>query len=360
MLLDEQKAEKLYYEIARDSYGFSSSGDTYYPLVASLDRLQECVNILNHIKLEGKYNDDAVEFVIWINYADLLIQCIENVAKLFDYTIEYGNDFQKYHGIREKTDKDFFRFIRAIVLPHALCLDDNKQKKFTHGKKAFCPFTVWDKKESVRIVYYINSLQDDLHQYKIQLIDLQKFLKKIYNQIDVICIHIVEKKKKLKERRKVRIKNENSLDIKLLRRCEKICNMNFYGKNRGLYCRYMKALNCAMDDYYVNLTMERTDDIYLELVLFPNYLYGSPSSFQRCGYAINKIVGGMEYLDSYYEKYNFPEIYEEIKDAMGGLVYFRKNMSMERVCILVLMVQFFDKLQYDKKYSKLKQIIHDV
>lgn len=161
MNLDVQKAEKLYYEIAKDSYGFSSSGDTYYPLVAALDRLKECANILNHIKLEGKYNNDATEFVIWVNYADLLIQCIENVAKAFDYIVQYGNTLQKYHRISGKTDKEFFRFIRAIVLPHALSLD--KQKVFTQGKKAFCPFTVWDAKGSVRIVYYINSLHDDLH-----------------------------------------------------------------------------------------------------------------------------------------------------------------------------------------------------
>ena len=64
MNLDVQKTEELYYEIARDSYGFSSSGDTYYPIVVALDRLKECVNILNHTKLEGKYNDDATEFVI--------------------------------------------------------------------------------------------------------------------------------------------------------------------------------------------------------------------------------------------------------------------------------------------------------
>ena len=81
MNLDVQKAEKLYYEIAKDSYGFSSSGDTYYPLVAALDRLKEWANILNHIKLEGKYNNDATEFVIWVNYADLLIHALKMLQK---------------------------------------------------------------------------------------------------------------------------------------------------------------------------------------------------------------------------------------------------------------------------------------
>ena len=386
MNLDVQKAEKLYYEIAKDSYGFSSSGDTYYPLIAALDRLKECANILNHIKLEGKYNNDATEFVIWVNYADLLIQCIENVAKAFDYIVQYGNTLQKYHRISGKTDKELFRFIRAIVLPHALSLD--KQKVFTQGKKAFCPFTVWDAKGSVRIVYYINSLHDDLHQYTLQLCDLQKFIVDIYDQIDDLCVSVKNKKKKLNERRNVNIKNakynkqdsvlnksiflidltkeygdlddknEVSSDIMHLRRCEKISKMKFYGVNKKLYDRYMQALNIALDDYYENLTKERTDEIYLDLVLLPLYSYDSSSSFSySCAYEINKIVTEMENMDSYFEKYYFAEFYENIKVEMGNLAYFKRNMGMERFCIIVLMLQFFDKLEHNKKYVDLNKEI---
>lgn len=390
MTLDEKKAEQLYYEIAKDSYGFSSSGEIYYPLVASLDRLKECVKILNNTNLEGKYNEDTTAFVLWVNYADLLIACIENIAKLFEYTVQYENDFQKYHRIVGKTDKDFFRFIRAIVLPHALRLDDNRQKIFTQGKTAYCPYTVWDTKGSVRIVYYINSPSNDLHQYTIQIIDLQRFLKKIYDQIDVICICVVKKKKRLENRRKGDIKNvkynthdsilkkcqclieitkkygdlddknEVSTDVQLLRRCEKICGMRFWGKNKQLYNKYMYALNIALDDYYDNLTEDRTGEIYLEQVLLPFYSYDSSSSFPNCGYAINKIVAEMEDLDSYYEKYDFPNIYDEVKSAMGDIAYFKKDMSMERVCILTLMVQFFDKLHHNKKYIELNKKYYGV
>ena len=391
MNLYVQKTEELYYEIARDSYGFSSSGDTYYPIVVALDRLKECVNILNHTKLEGKYNDDATEFVIWVNYADLLIQCIENIAKSFDYTVQYGNGLQKYHGINGKTDKDFFRFIRAIVLPHALKLDDSKQKDFTQGKKAFCPFTVWDTKGSIRIVYYINLPHDDLHQYTLQLCDLQHFLEDIYNQIDTLCIKVKNKKKKLKERRNVNIKNEKydrqytildkctfliditkkyrdlddknelSSDIMHLRRCEKICKMKFYGVNKILYDKYMQALNIALDDYYDNLTKERTDEIYLDLVMVPLYSYDSSSAFSyACAYEINKIVTEMENMDSYFEKYYFVEFYENIKAEMGKLAYFKKNMGMERFCVIVIMLQFFDKLEHNKKYIELNKKMRQI
>ena len=67
--------------------------------------------------------------------------------------------------------------------------------------------------------------------------------------------------------------------------------MKFYGVNKKLYDRYMQALNIALDDYYENLTKERTDEIYLDLVLLPLYSYDSSSSFSySCAYEINKIV----------------------------------------------------------------------
>ena len=134
--------------------------------------------------------------------------------------------------------------------------------------------------------------------------------------------------------------------------------MKFYGVNKKLYDRYIQALNIALDDYYENLTKERTDEIYLDLVLFPLYSYDLSSSFSySCAYEINKIVTEMENMDSYFEKYYFAEFYENIKVEMGNLAYFKRNMGMERFCIIVLMLQFFDKLEHNKKYVDLNKEI---
>ena len=72
MLLDIKKAEKLYYVIAKDQYLFSDDAVKYYKLTVALDRLKDTVKILNGIKLNGRWNENAVNFVLWINYADLL------------------------------------------------------------------------------------------------------------------------------------------------------------------------------------------------------------------------------------------------------------------------------------------------
>ena len=65
----------------------------------------------------------------------------------------------------------------------------------------------------------------------------------------------------------------------------------------------------------------------------------------------------MENMDSYFEKYYFAEFYENIKVEMGNLAYFKRNMGMERFCIIVLMLQFFDKLEHNKKYVDLNKEI---
>ncbi len=386
MFLDVEKVEELYYTIAKSQYGYSDSEDTYYKLVVALERMKSCVSVINDTILKGEWNKDAVEFVIWINYIDLLIAAIEKVSKLFGYNIKYQNGFYKYHNIAGKNDKDFFRFIRAIVLPHALSLDNSEQKVFTNGQTAYCPYVVWDTNNCIRIVYYNKDVHNDLHTYTIKIGDIEVFLEQIYNQIDDLCIAVEDKKRVLKSRAKGNLKNEkyglcnsvsekccflkkmtykygdltdkagNSFDMNMLERCEKICNMNFNGRNRKLYDAYLVALGIALDDYYSYLCDQRTDEKYLDLVLFPQFSYNSYTSFQGLGYPINKIVTEMENFDNYFMEYNFPELFEELKVEISKKALFRKNMSVERLCIIVLMVQFFDKLDKDPKYGELKKL----
>lgn len=385
MYLDVEKVEELYYTIAKSQYGYSDSEDTYYKLVVALERMKSCVTVINNIVLKGKWNRDAVQFVLWINYIDLLIAAIENVAKSFDYGIKYKNEFYKYHGIEGKNDKDFFRFIRAIVLPHALSLDKTEQKMFTNGQTAYCPFVVWDTDNCVRIVYYNRDIQNDLHKYTIKISDIEVFVEQIYNQIDDLCVVVEKKKKLLRNRAKGKLKNEKyelclsvsqkcaflkeltykygdlndkagkSFDMNMLARCERICNMKFYGRNRKIHESYLVAIEIALDEYYKYLCEQRTDEKYLDLVLFPQFSYNSHTSLEGLGYPINKIVTEMENFDNYFKRYNFPELFDELKVKISKRASFRKNMSVERLCFIVLMVQFFDKLDNDPKYEELKK-----
>lgn len=208
MNLNIEKVEKLYYTVAKSQYGYSDAEDTYYKLTVALERMESCVSVINEITLKGEWNKDAVEFILWINYIDLLIAAIERVATQFGYDIEYENEFYKYHNVEGKNDKDFFRFIRAIVLPHALSLDNKEQKVFTNGKTAFSPFVVWDTDNCVRIVFYNSVLHNDLHTYHIRIDDIEVFVERVYTQIDDLCSIVEKRKKVLKNRAKGNLKNE--------------------------------------------------------------------------------------------------------------------------------------------------------
>lgn len=387
MFLDIEKAEKIYYVIAKDQYLFSDDATKYYKLTVALDRLKDTVNILNGIKLEGHWNENAITFVLWINYADLLVACIDEIAKSFSVELTYENNiFLPYHTLVNKTDKDFFRFIRAIVLPHALRLDDERQKDFTNGKKAFCPRVVWDKKghkKSIKIVYYNAEIHNDLHTYNIAIEDIEYFIEKCYGRLDFLTETICKMKQRQRGRIKNQLKNEiynysatlkekcrflkkltvqygnindkagKSFDMSMLDRCEKILNMKFSGRNRKLFIQYKKALELALDDYYDYLCQQRHDEKLLDMVLFPHYDYVSKTDFEGAGYPVNKIVTELEDFDSNVERYYFPEYYEELKPYLSDKVKVTKAMSMDRVCYLLIMAFFMDKVRYVTEYQKI-------
>lgn len=389
--LNIEKVETLYYEIAHDQYLYSDSEQTYYKLSVAMDRMKNTVETINNMPaFRGRYNEDAIEFVSWIFYLDMLIACIEAVSKSFSYSIKYDkNIFLKYHNHENKNDKDFFRFIRAIVLPHALELDCKKQMDFTNGKKAYCPFVVWDTNNCIRIVYYNADVNNDLQWYIIDITDIEKFVAEVYSEIDKLIPIISKRKRDKKNRDKVNIRNEQydenasmmekctflrNLTIKygdlddksghsfamgMLERCQKILSMKFKGKNKKIFDKYLIALNFALDDYYTYMCNQSNDETLLGMVLSPWHDYTSKTDFDGVGYEINKICAEMEDFDEYVRRYYFDEYYEALRPVLITKVYVSKRISMERICYLTIIAFFFDRLKYKESYRKAFESVLD-
>ena len=383
LMLNIQMIEDLYFEIACDQYMYSDDENSYYKLTVAMERMIHTAKLLNKFPvLSGKYNDDAVEFVMWINYTDLFIATLEMVAQHFSYSIKYDkNIFLKEHNLADKSDKDFFRFVRAIVLPHALSLDNPKQKEFTNGKKAYCPSVVWDNPGYVRIVYYNADIKDDLQWYILCVADFENFLDGVFTQISDLVNVVKQRKTKKKRNDKTKIINEKydtgaslnekckcliNLTIKygdlndkaersvimhVLNRCDKILSMKFYGRNKKITDEFKKYLNYALDDYYTYLCNQSNDEPLLEMMLIPFHDYTSKTDFVGMGYVINKISAEMESFDEYVRRYYFSEYFEKLKPALSPKIYIAKNMSMERICFLAIIVFFFDRMKYKQTYK---------
>ena len=382
-MLDIEIIEKLYYEIACDQYMYSDDENSYYKLTVAMDRMKSTAQLLNEFPdLLGKWNEDATEFVMWVNYVDLFIASLEMVAKHFSFSVKYdSNIFLKEHNLPDKSDKDFFRFVRAIVLPHALVLDDKGQKEFTNGKKAYCPFVIWDKPDYVRIVYYNADIINDLHHYTLCLTDFKKFVNGVFLQINDLIRIVKRRKTKKKRNDKVKIINEKydtkaslsdkcrylrSLTVKYgdlndkagrsvimhtLNRCDKIISMKFYGRNKAITDEFKNYLKYALDDYYIYLCNQSNDEPLLELMMMPFHDYTSKTDFTGLGYEINKISAEMEDFDEYVSKYYFGEYFDALKPALSKKVYVSKRMSMERICYLTIIAFFFDRMKYKQTYK---------
>lgn len=383
MNLDMKKVERLCSIVRENKYGYSDSENELFKIDAALSQMKICVTVINGITMKNERVGYALEFIVLVNYIDLLIAAIDKISKSFNFSIKYGNIFCKYHDtIKEKNDKDFFRFIRAIVLPHALSLDNKAQKVFTNGKTAYCPYVVWETNNRIRIVYYNNDLRNYLHSHTICVDDIELFVMGIYNQLDELCCVI----KKIKESKKAAVKkklnNENysscnsilekclflldltkkygdiddktevSYNMHLLLRCRKLCNTKFTNDNKLLYEKYLRAVEIALDDYYRYMCDQRDEEKLLDLVLSPQFSYSSYTSFFNLGYPISKIVTEMENID------DFSEFFDELKPIISQRATFEKSMSVEQLCIVVLMVQFFDKLEKDPSYKELKERLY--
>lgn len=143
----------------------------------------------------------------------------------------------------------------------------------------------------------------------------------------------------------------HSVIMHVLNRCDKILNMNFYGRNKKITDEFKKYLNYALDDYYTYLCNQSNDKPLLEMMMMPLHDYTSKTDFVGMGYEINKISVEMENFDEYVRRYYFSEYFDILKPVLSSKIYVSKNMSMERICFLIIIVFFFDRLKYKQTYK---------
>ena len=195
MRLDINKAYSLYSEIAKNKFRYSIDIKNYNISTAVMDRLIDSVKNLNNIDFGENITQSSINsFILWIDYAYLMLNCFEKLAKEYGFELKQKeNILFKNHNLSNKNDNDYFKFIRAIILPHSLSLDDKKQKAFTNNCTAYCPTILWRGNQNIIINYLTDDVDNNSNYIEINIKDFEDFIEDLYiNNIESIKCKIIK------------------------------------------------------------------------------------------------------------------------------------------------------------------------
>ena len=381
--IDIKVARDLYSCITKNKYSFSDDLHQYNKITAIMERMIESIEMLNSIKLEGEIGRSTKDAMMWIFYADLFLACINELEKLFPINrMQKNNIFASLHGISGKNDNDYLRFIRAIIMPHALSLDDDEQKKFTQGKTAFCPHMFWGLNNEIIVCYYIDDISNHNNYIHIPINLLIDYVEDLSKNIRLF-IPAVKKQKGNKKGKILNKLSNEKYDItapiqdkiqriyeilnaygdvddkkKVSYRCEildqatRIATFKFDKINKKTIQKYFVYLNKSLDDLFSKIVKDKDGECAIDEVISPTLIYSNneySDEFDACGYEINKIVHENVTFGEITEKCFFPDWLEKIKPAIKKYVHIKRTMGMMEICYLTIISMFFENLDKDEK-----------
>jgi hypothetical protein len=118
---------------------------------AIVDRINDTTQYLNGITIEEwKYQLCPFDFFAFVSNADVLIGCIDTLAKI--YSVDLSSEDQDTSifnepGHAEKgSDKKYFRYLRSLCVTHPINTD--RHPEYQVGKFEYCPFVTWSKEQA--------------------------------------------------------------------------------------------------------------------------------------------------------------------------------------------------------------------
>ncbi len=395
--LDEIKAWELRGQINRDSYCYMYELERYYELCTIMDRLEDTVVLLNSFELPSTPTQfNATDFISWINYADLIINCIMRLNDIFvkpnNTTLFQDNHIAKKQRYKKPfstkffgkyykgdTDDNYFKFLRAMVLAHSLKIDCKKFCNFTNKKLAYTPLVRWNhNKNVIEITYYVPDYSIDTQTIELDLTCVFDYIKSRYNYLDEIFDYIIIEKEKDRNAYKQlykeklsnlptnfqeklsaieRVYHENGdLDAKngvdrLSYHLQWIQNLISFEHNssRNKIDIFHRIIGVCVDDIAKSLE-EQNDELLIDEINTGYDYQNDKGKFKGCVYEINKIHSDYSFV--YKFEYLYEEYFEKVKDAVGFYFEMTDDMSLEEKCYLAVIALCFDNIL---SIPKLKQ-----
>ncbi|HFU7058146.1 TPA: hypothetical protein ACGN81_005246 [Bacillus cereus] len=170
-------------------------------ICAIMDRLDDTVDYLNGIKLNtGRYSRSAFDFYNFLNNASVVVDCIKQLAKLFDVPDEKiklsTNIFNQLGKDKQGTDERYFEYIRSLCSVHPI--ETSRHKRYQDNKFECSPYVMWNNELisyeddcDIYAVVYTNKDEDSFKRVKIYISQIfeyiktrVEFVKEITDQID--------------------------------------------------------------------------------------------------------------------------------------------------------------------------------
>ena len=399
-VLDISKARQLRGEINNQDYSYLFDEERYYELCTIMDRFEDTVVLINDFELPMRKDMfNAFDFISWLNFADLIYNCLFSLNRLFvvpnnvslfaykqtplyqdiknNETKYLGN---YYLGVADGTDDDFFKFLRSMVLAHSLSINESKFEKYTNSTPSFSPLVRWNTNRDIVEISYYAPKSDCKHKHiELKISDLFAYIQSRYDYLDVIFVYIDKLKKSHRKSLQAKYrqafttipvnledkynllwntyKELGNLDVKndadalscYLKRVKEFIDFNFT-TNKDLVILFREFLSALLD-------LEIKELISQKFVKFPisNFFSGySPTKkggvFATYSYSIEKIITDYDSLLCF-DGSDFDDKFEDVKDDVKKYVNIDVVTSKLEKAYLCIIAYCLDNVLYDKELS---------
>lgn len=191
---------------------YKNNDNAWNSICALMDRIEDIVIYLNEKELNtGKWNRCAFDFFEFIEQAGVLIECIDELYKIYDIKLSRAKTIFKHKEINEKYllklkkdnkiakvgDSNYFEYIRSLSSVHPGKTDRHKEFQFANFEVS--PYVVWNGgiyaldprcNGEIILVTYNNETDQMLINKSIYIKEIFNFIKYKYYSINYLTKYV--------------------------------------------------------------------------------------------------------------------------------------------------------------------------
>lgn len=380
---------------------YKNNDDAWNSICAIMDRIDDIVVYLNQKELDnGSWNRCAFDFFEFIEQAGVLVECIDELYKIYDieqpkYNLIFKNKIINYKYLSEakkknKTikigDSDYFKYIRSLSTIHPSKTD--RHKEFQNADFEVSPYVVWNKgiftidprcNGELVVVSYNNNTDELLTNKPISIQEIFNYIKYKYYSLNYLIKKVkLYYKEQVKGLRNKPIKKPGSFSeyndylTELLKECKirfpdlednikeviDVFNLKISNKeNQMKYNKYCEALKIGIKAIHRQLQNmdfkceSPIDNLMWELLV--GKIYKKNTMEMNYSYPLSKII---ELKSGYGDKHYAIMMYKELLPFFNNYITVTKNdlstLSYNELYILSQIAIYLHELENDGLINK--------